>query len=186
LNLSVITPKNLKFNTKRLTIKLMTECNWPDFQRIQADSELMKYIGPILPLDKLRAKFLERIRPFTQEEKHWLTLAIYDNNTKEFMGSVGFQIDSLNDERAEIGYLILPQYAGKGYITEACQVLNTFIFEQIKMRKIVAHCTTENTGSWKVMEKLGLLREGELKMDFCVEDRWYDGYCYGLVNPLYR
>ena len=186
MDLSVITDKNLQFSTERLTIKLMGESNWPDFQSIQADSELMKYIGPILSLDELRTKFLDRIRPFAQEEKHWLTLAIYCNKTTEFIGSVGFQIDSINDQRAEIGYLVLPNFSGKGFITEACQVVNNFIFEQIKVRKIVAHCSTENIGSWRVMEKLGLLREGELKMDLCIGDNWYDGYCYGLVNPLYR
>ena len=54
MDLSVITDKNLQFSTERLTIKLMGESNWPDFQSIQADSELMKYIGPILSLDELR------------------------------------------------------------------------------------------------------------------------------------
>lgn len=186
MNLSVITPQNLELTTERLSIKLMNEANWPDFRAIQSDSELMKYIGPILPLNELKAKFLERIRPFNQEEKHWLTLAVYCNITKEFVASVGFQIDSINDQRAEIGYLALPRYSGRGYVTEACQALNDFIFEQIRVRKIVAHCTTENVGSWKVMEKLGLLREGELKMDLCVGNRWYDGYNYGLVNPLYK
>lgn len=186
MDLSVITPENLKLKTNRLEIQLMDESNWGDFKSIQADKESMKYIGPVLPLDKLKAKFLDRIRPFMQEEKHWLTLAIYIKGTTEFIGSVGFQIDSINDQRAEIGYLVLPKYSGLGYTTEACKALNTFIFEQVKVRKIVAHCTTINTGSWKVMEKIGLLREGELKMDFCVEDNWYDGYCYGLVNPIHR
>jgi RimJ/RimL family protein N-acetyltransferase len=185
VDLSVITNANLQFTTDRLTLRLMNEDNWPDFQNIQSDTELMKYIGPILPLEELEAKFFERIRPFTQEEKHWLTLAIYCNVSNDFIGSVGFQIDSISDQRAEIGYLSLPKYSGKGYITEACQVLNKFLLEQVKVRKIVAHCTTENTASWKVMEKIGLLREGELKMDFCVGENWYDGYCYGLVNPLY-
>lgn len=185
MDLSVITSNNLQFSTDRLSITLMNDSHWPDFQRIQADREIMKYIGPILPLDELKTKFLDRIRPFTQEEGHWLTLAIHHKITREFIGSVGFKIDSLNDQRAEIGYLVLPQYGGQGFTTEACKVLNRFIFEEIKVRKIVAHCTTVNTGSWKVMEKIGLLREGELKMDFCLNDHWYNGYCYGLVNPLY-
>jgi len=185
VDLSVITDENLQFTTDRLTLRLMNESNWPEFQNIQSDTELMKYIGPILPLEELKAKFDDRIRKFNQEEKHWLTLAIYCKESNEFIGSVGFQIDSINDQRAEIGYLALPQYSGKGFITEASQALNQFLFDKIKVRKIVAHCTTENTASWKVMERLGLLREGELKMDICVGDNWYDGYSYGLVNPLY-
>jgi RimJ/RimL family protein N-acetyltransferase len=185
MDLSVITTDNLQFTTDRLSISLMDESHWPDFQHIQADDEIMKYIGPILPFDELKAKFLDRIRPFIQEEGHWLTLAIHHKATREFIGSLGFKIDSISDQRAEIGYLVLPKHSGQGYTTEACNVLNKFIFEQVKVRKIVAHCTTVNTGSWKVMEKVGLLREGELKMDFFVNDNWYDGYCYGLINPIY-
>ena len=185
MDLSVITSNNLQFSTDRLSITLMNESHWPDFQRIQADNDIMKYIGPVLPFDELKAKFLDRIRPFIQEENHWLTLAIHHKLTGDFIGSVGFKIDSINEQRAEIGYLVLPQYSGQGYTTEACKVLKQFIFEKIKVRKIVAHCTTVNTGSWKVMEKIGLLREGELKMDTFLNNNWYNGYCYGLVNPFY-
>jgi len=185
MDLSVITSQNLQLSTDRLSITLMNESHWPDFQRIQADNGIMKYIGPILPFDELKAKFLDRIRPFAQEENHWLTLAIHHKLTRKFIGSVGFKIDSINDQRIEIGYLVLPEFSGKGYTTEACNVLNQFIFKNIKARKVVAHCATVNTGSWKVMEKIGLLREGELKMDTFLNGNWYNGYCYGLINPHY-
>jgi RimJ/RimL family protein N-acetyltransferase len=40
--------------------------------------------------------------------------------------------------------------------------LNWFIFEQVKINEIVAHCSTVNTGCWKVMEKLACYEKANL------------------------
>lgn len=182
MNLFSITPENLMITTSRLQLSLMTIDDFDNFKSLQSNAELMKYIGPILSDDELNTKFIERIKPFTQEEDHWLTLNIHEKKNLTFIGSIGFKLDSINDQRFEIGYLALKHYSGKGYITEAGLAIIDFLFKQIKVKKIVAHCVIENIASWKVMDKLGLLREGELKSDFFLNNIWYDGYAYGLVN----
>ena len=79
---------------------------------------------------------------------------------------------------------MLARYQGKGYITEAAQALIEFLFNEGKIRKIVAHCSTENIGSWKVMEKLGFEREAYFKMHTKINGSWFDDYAYGLINPV--
>jgi RimJ/RimL family protein N-acetyltransferase len=144
----------------------------------------MKDIGVVLSEQEIINKFNERTRTWIKDEGHWLTLAIHCNSTNAFIGSIGFNIKSISCQSAEIGYLVLSQFQGKGYITEAGEALIDFLFNQVKVRKIIAYCTTRNTSSWRVMEKLGLQREGILKSDFSIGDSWFDSYVYGYVNPL--
>ncbi|NQZ83913.1 MAG: GNAT family N-acetyltransferase [Colwellia sp.] len=183
MNLSAITPENLNISTDRLILSLMTLTDLSNFSLLQTDVELMKYIGPILSGEDIKTKFLDRIKPFNQEEGHWLTLNIHDKETNAFVGSIGFKLDSIIEQRFEVGYLVLKQFGGKGYITEAGHAIVDFLLNQVMVKKVVAYCTTVNIGSWKVMGKIGLHREGELKSDIFVNEIWYDSYAYGLVNP---
>ena len=183
MNLSAITPENLNISTDRLILSLMTLTDLSNFSLLQTDIELMKYIGPILSGEDIKTKFLDRIKPFNQEEGHWLTLNIHDKETNAFVGSIGFKLDSIIEQRFEVGYLVLKQFGGKGYITEAGHAIVDFLLNKVMVKKVVAYCTTVNIGSWKVMGKIGLHREGELKSDIFVNEIWYDSYAYGLVNP---
>ncbi len=183
MNLSAITPENLTILTERLALSLMTLPDLNNFNLLQTDVELMKYIGPILSDEQIKTKFIDRIRPFNEEEGHWVTLNIHDKISNEFIGSIGFKLDSITEQRFEIGYLVLPQFGGKGYITEAGIAIVDFLLHNVGLKKITAHCTTINIGSWKVMEKIGFHREGELKSDIFLNNIWYDSYAYGLINP---
>ncbi len=186
MNFDLITPENLHLSTERLQLSLMTNQDFNNFAALQSEPSMMKYIGPVLSEDELKAKFDDRIKPFQQDEGHWLTLNMHDKKSNRFVGSIGFKFCSIDNQRAELGYLVLPTFAGLGYTTEAAATIIEFLFEQVNVRKIVAQCTTVNIGSWKVMEKLGMRREAELTSDFYLNDIWYDGYAYGLINPNVR
>jgi len=162
-------------------MNLMTEQDWPEFNILQSDEELMANIGPILTETEVRDKFNDRIKPFNNEAGHWITLIMRNKLTNEFVGSIGFKFQSIEDQRVEIGYLVIQKFNGQGYVTEAGKALMAFLLEQVSVRKIVANCITTNIGSWKVMEKLGLQREGCLLSDFYLNGNWHDSYCYGLV-----
>ena len=53
-------------------------------------------------------------------------------------------------------YAFSPAFQGQGYATEAAQGLIEFAFAQLKLKRIVATTTYENTASIRVMEKLGM------------------------------
>ena len=95
---------------------------------------------------------------------------------------VGFRLVSKADKRVEIGYIALPEFAGKGYVLEAAKVIIAHVLA-LGIHKIVANCCTDNIASWKIMEKLGMSREGEFKDDYCINGKWLNSYSYGLCAP---
>jgi len=183
MNLNKITNENLSLTTLRLKMSLMTKADWPYFKLIQMDPELMQHIGPILSEIELKSKFEQRIRPWQENEAQWLTLIVKNKITNNFVGSIAFKLDSIAFERAEIGYLMLNKYQGLGYSIEAGAELINYLFNTVQLSKLIAHCSTINTASWKVMEKLGFKREAELKMQTKLKEDWFDDYGYGLINP---
>ena len=59
----------------------------------------------------------------------------------------------------ELGWIVNRKYWGKGFATEAAKGLVEY-FSKRGRRRFIAHCDTENTASFKVMEKLGMTRTG--------------------------
>lgn len=66
----------------------------------------------------------------------------------------------LSDDRtsAELGWIIDKKYWGQGYGYEAAKKVVDFCRNELNVQKVIAHCDTENTGSYRIMEKLGMQR----------------------------
>lgn len=82
----------------------------------------------------------------------------------------------------EIGWAFHHAHHGQGYATEAARALLRHGFEDMQLHRIIATCQPENTPSWRVMEKLGMRREGHFHR--CIYrggDVWWDEYFYALL-----
>lgn len=55
----------------------------------------------------------------------------------------------------EIGFSIMPAWRNSGYATELTGMLIKNAFNDIRVRKVIAHTTSENPASRKVLEKSG-------------------------------
>ncbi len=66
----------------------------------------------------------------------------------------------LSDDEAEIGWILHNHYWKKGFGTEMGNRLLEFGFGELGLHRIIAHCDTENYGSYRVMERIGMRREG--------------------------
>lgn len=173
----------ITLSTTRLNITSMTDEDWPLFRCLQSDPKLMKFIGPLLDESVLREKFINRIKPWEEDESHWLTLKIVEEQTNNPVGSIGFRLSDISNKRAEIGYLLLQNQQGKGFVVEAGLALLSYLFDEVAVEKIEAHCYLENTPSWKVMEKLGMKREGLLRSHSILNNIRVDDLSYGILSP---
>lgn len=66
----------------------------------------------------------------------------------------------LNEERteAEFGWILHKDYWHQGIATEAAKALLEYGVNELDLHHFIAHCDSENIGSYKVMEKLGMQR----------------------------
>ena len=87
----------------------------------------------------------------------------------------------------ELGYVLNENYHLKGYGSEAAKAVVNWAFSQ-GVHRIFAQCTPLNISSWKLMEKIGLKREAELRQNvsFYTDNQgnpiYWDTYIYGALS----
>ena len=91
-------------------------------------------------------------------------------------GSINLWI--LEPGAGEIGYDIARRLWGRGLATEAAVAVVAFGFGSLGLGRIEATADIRNAASWRVMEKLGMQREGPVRMDGPVPGERVDGVRY--------
>lgn len=82
---------------------------------------------------------------------------------------------------AEIGYMLLPEYWGKGYGTDVARQLIRMGFIELGLRKVSACCNANNLASEAVMKKCGMRREALLKAVRYKGGEWQDELRYAIT-----
>jgi len=88
-----------------------------------------------------------------------LPLVIVRRADGQLIGSVGLWPNYLH-RRAELGYWLGVDYWGRGYMSEAVQVIIDFGFAELELNRIFATYFTINPASQRVMAKCGMVFEG--------------------------
>jgi RimJ/RimL family protein N-acetyltransferase len=86
---------------------------------------------------------------------------------------------------AEIGYVLARVHWGKGYMTEAATALRDWAFNQPEIFRVYATTSVDNIGSRRVMEKIGMTREGLMRRYIIhpnVSSEPVDSYLYAIVR----
>lgn len=109
-------------------------------------------------------------------------LAIVTRHDDRLVGLMGMNLVRPKSARAEIWYKLHKDYWNKGYTTEALNRLLLFAFEDLALHRIEAGCATENVASIKVLEKVGMQREGHCRKILPVRGEWLDNYLYALLE----
>jgi len=91
------------------------------------------------------------------------------------------------DRKAFVGLTIgEPDYWGQNLATESTSLIVNYAFEELNLRKLMAHINAPNIGSWKCAEKNGFIRIGILEKDTYVNGEYIDTYIYSLAREKWR
>lgn len=113
-----------------------------------------------------------------------LLVGIFIKNEKRHIGNIRLHSFSEFNKRAEIGILIWDQNEwGKGYATEALEVLIKYMFKNLGLHKICAEYYSQNLSSQKIFKKLGFKKEGTFKDHFLVNGKYIDAIRIAKFNP---
>jgi [ribosomal protein S5]-alanine N-acetyltransferase len=109
-----------------------------------------------------------------------LVRAICDGPRGDLVGLCGVVI-LRGAEEGEIWYLVEPESWGKGIATEAARHLLEFGFGELGLHRIWATCLPENPGSARVLEKLGMRKEGFLVRNLKIQGVWKSCFLYAML-----
>ncbi len=110
--------------------------------------------------------------------------AITKVESEELIGAVGLMINRGHDS-AELGYWVGKPFWNQGYCTEASRALLRWGFEELNLNRIQARHFVRNPSSGRVMEKLGMKKEGILRQFFKKWGRFEDTALYSILRFEY-
>ena len=87
-----------------------------------------------------------------------------------------------NKEIAALGYGLSRTHWGKGIVPEAAKAVIDWAFEEYGLAKVYATADLRNTQSQRVMEKVGMTREGVLRSHRKGRGERVDEVYYGILR----
>ena len=85
-----------------------------------------------------------------------------------------------------MGYMILPQYNGKGYVTEAIDVVLEYGFNDLQMHSIEAIIDPDNIASERVLQKNGFVKEAHILENELYDGKFWDTVIYSILKRNFR
>jgi RimJ/RimL family protein N-acetyltransferase len=138
---------------------------------------------PILPqISKTEAK--KRIENPASTDVEWTWFVIEKKDGTKIGFIIHYTVQPSG--RIEIGYALTPDQMGKGYGTEAAQILVDYLFLSKDIMRIQATTDTRNKPSQRVLEKCGFKREGTIRKAGYVKGQWQDDYLYSILREEWK
>lgn len=169
--------------TPRLLIRPFQEQDRDSLFEYLSDPAIYKYEpGEPITLDEARKLILERSRSTI----FW---AVVLQDTQKMVGHLYFQqTEPLEYLTWELGYIFNPRYQNHGYASESAAALIRYGFDHWGIHRVMAHCNPENIASWKVLEKIGMRREGYFQQNIFFKTSadgspiWVDTFEYAILK----
>jgi RimJ/RimL family protein N-acetyltransferase len=102
------------------------------------------------------------------------------------LGNVSIWFTSRANRVGEVGYWIRSDSTSKGMGTEATARILQVAFEELRMHRVTTRIAVGNVASERIMQKLGFLKEGTLRDEVKVGERWLDHTVWGILDKEWR
>ncbi len=172
-----------KIATNRLALRIPRIVDAPDlFNGYTQDLEVTRYVmwRPDSSINQTE-EFLKGCVEAWQGEKRFP----YMITLKGTDFPIGMIELNINGSTVGIGYVIGRAYWGNGYVPEAARAIVDWALSQPSIYRVTATCDVENVASARVMEKVGMQREGVLRRYVLhpnVSNEPRDCYVYAIVK----
>jgi [ribosomal protein S5]-alanine N-acetyltransferase len=170
-------------STQRLTIRKFAAADAADLHAYLSDPQVYRF-EPGEPVTLAEAEGLARERAAGTD--FW---AIQLTAAGTMIGHLYFAQAVPAEWRTwELGYIMNPAFQRRGYGTEAAAALLRWAFAERPIHRVVAHCNPENPASWRLLERVGLRREGLLRKNVFFRrdgdgaEAWTDTYVYAMLE----
>ncbi|MBI1261688.1 MAG: GNAT family N-acetyltransferase [Rhizobiales bacterium] len=173
---------SLPIETPRLVLRDFISADLDAVHAYSSRPEVSRFLiwGP-----NTLAQTREAIRDFQDDQKRKprrvYELGIVPKHGKKIIGGVGLKVTDWYNRTGDIGYVLHPDSWGHGFAEEAARAMLAAGFHELGLHRITAICDQRNKASARVMERLGMRREGVFRQSKVIQGEWGDEYLYALL-----
>jgi RimJ/RimL family protein N-acetyltransferase len=155
-----------RIETERLELRAVTSgsgarTNAAVVASIKEVAKYMPWANPTPSVDDTEEWCRRAHASFIKREQFQYHFFLKGSET--FVGSVGVFNIHWDVPKAEIGYWMHTDFAGKGYMSEAVRAIAKTFFETLKFERLEIRCDQGNARSARVAERCGFKFEAKLR-----------------------
>jgi len=146
--------------TQRLVLRRWRAEDLAPFAELNADPDVMAHMQKTMSREESDA-FVARFEEEFDDCGFGLW-AVEVPNHSPFIGFVGLHrvpFDAPFTPAVEVGWRLAREHWGYGFVTEAARSAVRYGLEEVGLDEIVSFTNPDNVRSWKVMERLGMIRD---------------------------
>ena len=168
----------------RLRLRPFQEADLEIFAAYRSDPDVARYQSWDTPytIKQALAFYKEMQRQQPEAPGYWNQLAVERLDTPGIIGDCYFHVLANDPRQAEIGFSFAPQHQGQGYATEAVRRLLGYLFGELNLHRVTATCDVENLLSARLLERVGMRREGHFIENIFFKGAWGSEYLYALLQ----
>ncbi len=166
--------------TERLILREFTVDDWKQVHVYASDADLVQFMAWGPNSEDATKDYIDRMiisQKQNPREIYESAITLKDNGS--LIGGCGLHVEE--HSQAALGYCLNRQFWGSGFATEAAYALCKFGFSEIKLHRIFATCRPVNIGSSRVMEKIGMTKEGMLREHLFYKGKWQSSFLYSIL-----
>ena len=174
-----------KIQTERLDISPFTDADIITIHRLHQYELVSRFNTVGIPKSAEDTRML--IEPIIKDM--WATSSpvlwgwtIREKISASFVGEVGLRLAPKRFRMGEIHYNLIPDKWGKGYGLEATLAILRFGFFSLNLHRIEAGVAVDNQSSIKLLERMGMIREGVKRKILPLKSGWSDNYIYAILE----
>lgn len=175
-----------KIETENLLLRQFLQNDAADVQRLAGNKEIASTTLNIPhPYEDGMSENWINTHQKLFEEKIEVIFALAHRRENFLIGAIGLSDISKEHNTASMGYWIGKEFWGNGYCSEAARAMLGYGFEQMNLGKIYAHHLSRNPASGRVMQKIGMVKEGTLRKHVKKWGVSEDIEFYGILRDEY-
>ena len=178
---------NPVMQTARLSFRDFTIDDYDAVHAYASDPEVTRYtaFGPNTPEQTRGFLQLASEQSSSADRAHY-TFALIHKETNELIGSCGLMRSDTNGPQYSFGYVLSKEWWRQGLASEATLALMKFGFGGLRAHRLWAHVFLGNTGSEKVLQKLGFRYEGCALKALYVRNAWHDLQTFAMLESEWQ
>jgi len=171
-----------ELNTNRLILRTMRMSDARDIYEYSCDPQVARHVlwEAHQNIHQTRAYIRYVLRQYRAGTPSSFCIELKE--TGKVIGTIGYMWVSNENRSAEVGYSLSRSHWNQGYMTEALNEVLRFGFETLNLNRIEAQHECDNPASGRVMEHVGMRREGTLKERLYNKSRFVDVELYAILR----
>lgn len=174
--------------SQRLSLRLVNNSDLENIHELHSLPETDRYNTLGIPQNVQETESIIKswIAAYHLRHLKEFIFVIEQTSDRQFIGLIALKLGSSKFKTGEVWYKLHAKHWGQGFATEALNAVLEFGFQELQLHRIEAGCAVDNIGSIKVLEKVGMTREGRKRKVLPLKTGWSDNFEYAILEEDYK